>query len=195
MPHSAHSDAEGVGDHGRSRHHHPHLETAERSPAFDAWIAFHQVMQSHRHVMVRKLAERGLHFAQALCLKEAMHQPGISQRDLAERLHVSRPTVTAMLQKMEKVQLIERRVDELDQRYTRIFVTEKGAQLHLEMHAVIGEIVEGVIGPMPEKDRRELARLLGNLDENYQRLLATPAEDSKATRRAPTTLPAEKPAD
>ena len=39
---------------------------------------------------------------------------GITQRDLAEALHVARPTVTKMLNAMEKAGLVRRRPDAAD---------------------------------------------------------------------------------
>jgi DNA-binding MarR family transcriptional regulator len=61
---------------------------------------------------------------------------------------------------------VERRVDEQDQRYTRIYLTPAGMELHEEMHEVVAEIVEATIAPLSEDDQRELTRLLGLLTEN-----------------------------
>ena len=41
-------------------------------------------------------------------------------------LHLSRPSVTAMLQALEKSGAIERRSDERDQRLTRVYLTDEG---------------------------------------------------------------------
>lgn len=128
-----------------------------------AFGAFHRTMNLHRHLMLRKLSEHGFTPAQGLCLKELGHHDGISQRDLAELLFVSRPTVTVMLKKMERAGLLTREADSEDQRYTRIHLTGKGMELHESMHAAVDEIIGETFGSLPEKDQADLERLLGDL--------------------------------
>jgi MarR family transcriptional regulator, organic hydroperoxide resistance regulator len=151
--------------------HHPSCDPpqlpADASPSATAVFgAFMRAMHSQRQLMARKMASHGIPPAQMFCLREVAHSSGITQRDLAEKLNVSRPTLTVMLHKMEKSGLIERRPDESDQRFTRISLASGGAKVHDEMHGVIGEVIAEMIGPMPEVDRAELARLLTDLSDN-----------------------------
>ena len=56
-----------------------------------------------------------------------LHRDGrISQKELAQKLNVSAPSITSMIQKMEKSGYIVRNVDEKDQRMMRLDLTEKG---------------------------------------------------------------------
>jgi DNA-binding MarR family transcriptional regulator len=128
--------------------------------------AFMRAMHAHRQLMSRKMSAHGIPPAQMFCLREVAHNPGITQRDLAEKLNVSRPTLTVMLHKMEKSGLIDRRADEADQRFTRIHLASDGVSLHDEMHEVVTEVVAEMVGPLSEPDRIELARLLGLLGDN-----------------------------
>ena len=102
---------------------------------------------------------------------------GITQRELAENLHLSPPTVTVMLQKMEQHGLIERWNDEVDQRLTRIRMTPKGKDLAKPISTDFGRYVEATLGTMPENDRREFARLLGVFADNMQTVLDRASED------------------
>ena len=136
--------------------------------------AFMRAAHTHRQLMARKMSARGISPAQMFCLREVAHNPGISQRDLADRLNVSRPTLTVMLHKMQKAGLVERRADATDQRYTRIHLAADGVKVHDDMHAVIAEVVAEVVGPLTEPDRAELARLLGALSDNMRVALETP---------------------
>ena len=120
-----------------------------------------RAMHAHRQLMARKMSEHGVAPGQAFCLREVAHHDGITQRDLAEILNVARPTLTVMLQKMEKAGLIERRNDEHDQRYTRIYLAEKGEAMHQAMHSVLGEVVDETVGRLSEHDQAELVRLMG----------------------------------
>jgi len=82
---------------------------------------------------------------------------------LANARHIARPTLTVMLQKMEKAGLIERRADEHDQRYTRIYLTDRGEAMHQEMHGLLDEMVDETVGKLSEADQEELVRLMGLL--------------------------------
>ncbi len=103
---------------------HGHGDLSDRPLPWRVFGALHRAMHGHRQLMARKLAERDVPPGQALCMRAVSHHDGITQRDLAEMLGLSRPTVTVMLQKLERAGLIERRADEADQRYTRIYLTD-----------------------------------------------------------------------
>jgi DNA-binding MarR family transcriptional regulator len=96
---------------------------------------------------------------------------GISQRDLAEMLHLSRPTVTTMLQRLEQHGVVERRTDLQDQRLTRVYLTPTGLGLAEQLRAVFAEHIRRTFGRMPEPDRQELERLLRILSENAAQAL------------------------
>lgn len=123
--------------------------------------AFMRAVGAHRQLMFRVLAGEDTHPGQALCLRMLAERDGISQRELAGALHLSAPTVTAMLQRMEKVGTIERRPDATDQRITRVHLTPEGRARERNLRVVLGEAIGRVLDPIPEADRHELERLLG----------------------------------
>lgn len=141
--------------------------------------SFMRAMHAHRQLMARKMSAHGVHPAQMFCLSEIAHNDGATQSDLADKLHISRPTLTVMLQKMEKAGMIERRADESDQRYTRIYLTPEGERIHDRMHDIIGEAITEMNGSLSETDRRELARLLGLLADSIDNALETPERDDR----------------
>lgn len=128
--------------------------------------AFKRAMSGQRQLMMRLLAEKGSHPGQAGCLQILAAEDGMSQSALAAILHVSKPSVTTMLQKMERSGLVQRRPDSGDQRKTLIFVTAEGRRLHAEIRSVFSEVFEASVGPMPDSDKEELRRLLQTLADN-----------------------------
>jgi DNA-binding MarR family transcriptional regulator len=128
-----------------------------------AFRGFIHALRLHRRHMLTTLAEHGFHLGQAWCLRELSENDGITQRDLAEALHLARPTVTRMLQGMEKAGLVARSADENDQRLVRVTLTAAGRKLEGEMRRISADYVEQTIGTLSERDRRELARLLEEL--------------------------------
>ena len=122
--------------------------------------AFLNALRLHRQLMIAALGDIDTHPGQAFCLRFLSANDGVTQRDLADSLHLAKPTVSKMLQAMEKAGAIERRPDEHDQRLTRVHLTPVGHRLETELRAVSAAQINETIGSLPEGDRRELGRLL-----------------------------------
>lgn len=122
--------------------------------------AFMRAVAAHRQLMFTVFAQEAAHPAQAFCLKILGERDGMSQRELAAALHLAPPTVTAMLQRMERAGTIERRPDRADGRVTRVHLTPAGRERGQELRGVLGRAVGATLDPLPEGDRRELERLL-----------------------------------
>ena len=123
--------------------------------------ALRKMMHLNRQILLRMTSvEHGGRPGRAGVLRVLSRIEGISQRELAEFLHLSPPTVTTMLQKMEQDGLIERWNDEADQRVTRIRLTPEGRTQSDGLATAYAKYVASTIGSMSEPDRAELARLL-----------------------------------
>jgi DNA-binding MarR family transcriptional regulator len=155
-----------------------HTDLAGVDDASSALVfrAFLNAMRLHRQLMVRTLTARGSHPGQAFCLRLLEAHDGTTQRDMAETLHLARPTLSRMLRTMEKADMIERRPDAADQRLTRVYLTSAGRDRERELHAVAADYVKQTIGTLPEDDRRELARLLEALATSISMALAAPVD-------------------
>ena len=88
--------------------------------------------------MSNALADVDLTAAQGHVMGYIFHakQPPCA-RDIEEAFHLSHPTVSGILARLEKKDFIEFRPDALDRRCKRIYVLEKGTQLHETMQSVI----------------------------------------------------------
>ncbi len=122
--------------------------------------AFLNALRLHRQLMIAALSDIDTHPGQAFCLRFLSANDGVTQRDLADSLHLAKPTVSKMLQAMEKAGAIERRPDEHDQRLTRVHLTPVGHRLETKLRAVSAAQINETVGSLPEGDRRELGRLL-----------------------------------
>ncbi|MHB1477218.1 MAG: MarR family winged helix-turn-helix transcriptional regulator [Coriobacteriia bacterium] len=155
-------------------HHHTHPPSDAFDSALegvdplslDVFKAQKRSMILGRHLMMMSLSGQESHPGQAACLLALSRGGGMSQSDLADALHVSRPTVTVMLQKLEAAGALERRTDEHDQRVTRLFLTPRGVELAGRMRMVHAEIINTTIGRLSEADQRELLRLLTLLNDH-----------------------------
>lgn len=152
-------------------HAHPEPPEGVDALSFEVFRALMNTTKLNGRLLGRTMAGHGGHPGQAGVLWALGAQDGISQRELAEKMRLAPPTVTAMLQKMERGGLIERAADESDQRVTRIRLTDAGRALNLDLRKAHGEYIATTIGSIPEKDRRELLRLLGTLSDNLKAAL------------------------
>ena len=91
-----------------------------------------RLVGNHRR---RKLEAIGLYHAQALILFRLWQEDGIPQRVLAEDLHITPPTASGTLRRMERDGWIARRRDKTDQRMVRVYLTSKSKRLREEAHA------------------------------------------------------------
>jgi DNA-binding MarR family transcriptional regulator len=159
--------------HPGHHHHHPPPDiTGLDTLSAEVFSAFRRAMHLNRQLLGRMMAEHGDHPGAAGVLRALADRDGISQRDLAVVLHLSRPTVTTMLQRLEQNGLIERWDDEVDQRLTRIRLTEKGRRQSETVKESFVTYIDDTFGSMTESDRRELARLLNVLADNTAAALA-----------------------
>jgi len=156
--------------------------------SYRVFAAFTRALRAHGQLMIRMLADEGMHPGQAFCLRTLARHDGMSQRDLAATLHVSRPTVTAMLQRMERSGMVRRTTDVDDQRISRVHLTEEGRRLERSLVDVLLAYSARVLDSIPTDDRLDLERLLGRLADNTSAALADWAGDSRSDDCGPEEM-------
>ena len=93
-----------------------------------------RISRHHRAVMERMLSTTGVYRSQHKILMTISHNPNISQKELADRNEVSTATIAVSLKKIEKGGYIKRLVDEKDNRYNQICITQKGQEIVDKSH-------------------------------------------------------------
>ena len=96
----------------------------------------------------------------------------MSQKALAEQLNVTAPSITSLIQKMEKTGYITRRPDDQDQRVMRLSLTEKGKSCIQSVKDVAERMEKIIFEGMSVEERllfrRRMLQVNENLD-NYER--------------------------
>jgi len=115
------------------------------------------------------MAEIGIHCGQGIALRQLWRTDGLTQSELAHRLHVAPATVTIALQRMERIGLIKRRSDQRDQRVSRVFLTDRGRSLRANVEGNWSKLEEQMLAGFSSTERevmREyLLRIRANLDD------------------------------
>lgn len=127
-----------------------------------------KVCRAHRVSIGARLAELGLHAGQEMVLLELWREDGIKAGELAARLRVEPPTVTRMLRRMERCDLVERRPDPSDARSFRVHLTEKGRGLEGPVARVWREAETQTFQGLSPEETRALRQLLARMRENLQ---------------------------
>jgi DNA-binding MarR family transcriptional regulator len=150
----------------------PVLPPAIADPAtVQAFQAFGRVFHLHRQAMKRRLSNPHAHHGELFCLRLLAQSDGMSQRDLADTLHLSRPRVTSILQALEKDGAVRREADAQDQRITRVFLTAEGRRQEMLNREAFEEYVTSAFGSLSAADKADLARILEQVSGNIAQLL------------------------
>ena len=107
-----------------------------------------------------KFSEIGLRHAQAMVLFHLWHDDGMAQNTLARRLHVTPPTATNTLQRMERDGWIERTRDPLDQRIVRVSLTTKAKALRAETGAAFHALDHELADILTDSEREVFLRVV-----------------------------------
>ena len=95
---------------------------------------------------------------------------GITQKELAERLHKDQTNVARMLFKLEKKEIIYRVVHETDRRSLRVYLTPKGRDIKDEIVAPSIEAYNKTIQGLSEEEVELFRRILTVMYNNVKDL-------------------------
>ena len=79
--------------------------------------------------------------------------------DLAEFLGVEKAALTGLVDRAERRGLVERAAVPGDRRAIQVTVTDDGAKAVLAFEAAVASALDGLLAPLPVKDRAEFRRL------------------------------------
>ena len=94
------------------------------------------------------------------------HTDGITQLELVRLCHLTAPTISVALNKMENDGLVRRVADEKDMRQVRVYLTEKGRSHDAYIRKISKETEDRVLRGLSEKEISELNRMLRIMLEN-----------------------------
>ena len=108
----------------------------------------------------------------------------MSQRELADRVHITPPSVNVAVQKLEKLGYVRKEQDEKDQRVTRIHLTDCGQKTIENMHDIIQRTEDTLLKNMSTEEKILCRRLLLQMSDNLFK--------EKAFREMPCKNPFEQ---
>lgn len=125
-------------------------------------------------------AEFGLTGPQLTVLKLLDSLDDLSLSELSERIRAKNSTVTGIVDRMERDGLVVRVRSQEDRRVVHIRLSERGRRLARSIAVEPMAIFEEALARLPERDARELVRILMTLAERVKAIVASrePKEES-----------------
>ena len=99
------------------------------SVGYEFLVLMNDVARMLRTEADRRARELGMTRAQWMILRRLSHQPGLSQRQLAELLEVEPITVARLVDRLEAAHLVERRADDADRRIWRLHLRHEAGPI------------------------------------------------------------------
>jgi DNA-binding MarR family transcriptional regulator len=129
------------------------------------------VRHTHRafaRVLADRLLEHDISPAQWTALRALWREDGYSQVDLAQRIHVEKASLTALLESLERKKLIRRERSEDDKRRWNVHLTKAGRALEAELLPFASQIDKQAVKGLSKEENATLRALLMKIWENLQ---------------------------
>ena len=107
---------------------------------------------------------------QNLVLEVLWDDDGLTPGELAERLHLATPTVVKSATRMEAAGLLERRPHERDARLVRLWLTERGRAVRIDVERARDELELRVTAPLTADERVQLRSALAKIVAEFAEL-------------------------
>lgn len=130
-----------------------------------------QVGMRHRILAQRLLSQIGVHPGQEFLLEQLWRHDGLAQTEIAARAGVEAPTISRMVQRLERAGFVERRPDAVDGRIQRVWLTEAGRAARPKVHRAWDELETTALAGLDHADCETLSGLLDHVRCNLQRAL------------------------
>lgn len=105
----------------------------------------------------------------------------LPSRLLAERIGCGQPTVTGIVDRLEKSGLVARERGTDDRRVVRVTLTDAGSKLYRALDSAVDEQLQVLMSLLNEKDRTDLLRIIGVIVDRMRAAREQLAQNGKAS--------------
>ena len=153
---------------------YPHTNhNDEHEKAKNAGRLLHLLSRKHFQYCENKFQSLGIGPGQVPILMELGKYGQLSQRDLAEKVHVTPATISGTLKRLERGGIIVRTGTEDDARVSLVSLSESGEALMKEARSVFAEADDLLVNGFTPLEKDELLRLLERMLENVHEGMET----------------------
>ncbi len=150
-------------------------QTPLRNPrGFDTWLTVGRTNLKVHRTLNQLLGELDLSLAQHEILVTIRRHPNLTQRELADRLHVIKSNATALLNKLEARGLITRMSDPEDSRVNRLKLSRSGRALVEKSFAVQTRVIKAMTSAMTDAELELTSDIMTRVGAAIDELLEDP---------------------
>lgn len=135
---------------------------------FKAFIQFKQINWHEKQIAGYNPSEIKVLFAIKQGTNEEKKDMKVSE--ISKQLNITSPSVTQIINKLEKDDIVLRNIDPSDRRAVNIRLTNKGMKVVAEAKAVLSDTFVGLIDFLGEEDSQRLAVLLTKVFTYYEQI-------------------------
>lgn len=114
----------------------------------------------------KKMEEQGFCRSQPGIIHVLRHHNGLTQVELATKMNVTPATISAMLKRMERDDMIERRRSQEDQRVTHVYLTDRGQQQSDIVEVIFDEMNQKGFGNFTDEELKQAKNIFQKLIDN-----------------------------
>ena len=141
------------------------MDKMNKDSLYHLFLEIQRLHYYRTHVL---LEEIGVYHGQPPMLFILSKKDGRSQKEFADILNIKASTITVMLKRMEKANLVIRKQDSEDQRISRVYITEEGLELCEKARSVMNNLEEECFGNFTTEEKVILRRLFLQMKDNLK---------------------------
>lgn len=127
---------------------------------------FREYHYNHRNIIDKSFRENGIYFGQPPILKYLSENDNATQKEIADFLHISPPSVATSLKRMEESGLVVRVADKKDARCNNLKLTEKGKKLSEYADNLFLSADEATFSDFKDEEIEILIKFLERMNKN-----------------------------
>jgi MarR family transcriptional regulator for hemolysin len=126
----------------------------------------HDVARLMRTVFDRRGRELGLTRSQWWVLTMLYAKEGVTQSELADFMELEKATLGRLLDRLEEKEWVERRIDTLDRRVKRLYLTDKVQEIMRALRNTAAEVRKDALGDLDDVERERFIDTLLKIKTN-----------------------------
>ena len=142
------------------------MATLDRSVGF----ILNRAARSMKRTLEARLSTFGITATQYVILAHLAKEDGLSQTKLGNRLYFDNPTVTGVIDRMERDGLVERRRDPRDRRVINIFLSDRAKGILSDINSIADEVNDRALDSCSARQKSELIDMLNTIWKNMNGL-------------------------
>lgn len=131
----------------------------------NAYVCFNMraAMKKIDRLFSNKLEDIGISIPQSFILFCLQEENGLTLKEIGSRTLIDSSSMTVLVDKLEKDELVKRQLDSQDRRAIRVFITEAGSEIAEKISSVISNLNTLLFDLLGEGNQKEFIHGLNNI--------------------------------